>query len=308
MKKIGLFVIAIMIAMVSVTSAVSVDIVHKDTTTWNEIDSAGLLEYTMPCSGSEMTYNFTIVEPSNMTPDTDYCLLFYTRNAENVSWNNTANEVWNHQGSKIIKCATTDNTGYFVPMTGTFNFSLYGTGLDNINDGDDYDGSVEGAKVWLVPRTDITEGTVDAVTGWGNLEMFLFETELVACADNRTQTVDVVVSCPVSFDVLPTNYNYGTIYPGACSVKNPDSGQKVILNNTGCPDLQVEINTTGIFENIDYDVDGDGSLTWIDANNLSINVDRGSTKNLNTRICIPIGTVPDSYTGTVTFEYIAVSP
>lgn len=302
MKTIGLFVIALMIAMVSVTSAASVDFVHKDTTTWNEIDSAGLLEYTMPCTGEVMNYTFTIVEPSNMSANTNYSLVFYSRT--NVgTWN--PDTVWGNQSTSLINNGTTDGSGNLM-LTGTFDFSSYGQGLENINDGNDYNGLVKGAKVWLVPSVDYNS-TQSIVTNW-NPTNFLFETDLVSCTDNITQTVSVNVSCPVSFGVSPTNYDYGTIYPGACSVKNPDSGQKVILNNTGCPDLQIETYTTGIFENIDYDVDGDGSLTWIDANDLSINVDSGSTKSLNTQICIPSGAVPDSYTGTVTFEYIAVSP
>lgn len=299
MKTISIFVIAIMIAMVSATSASSVNLVHKDTTTWNETDSAGLLDYTMPCVGEVMNYTFTIVEPSNMLAGTEYCLLFYTRNAESVSWDNTANEVWNHQGSKIIQCATTDGSGYFAPLTGTFDFGLYGTGLDYINDGDDYDGSVEGAKVWLVPRIDITG---DTVTGWGGSSNFLFETELVTCTGDSSQTVEVIVSCPVSFSISPPNYDYGTLYPGACSGTDP-SGQ-ITLSNTGCPDLQVETIATGVFEGIDYSV-GTG---WIDANDFSVIVDGSSVKLISTRICIPSGTLPDSYVGTVTFEYISVSP
>ena len=302
MKTIGFFVVAIMIAMISITSAASVDLVHKDTTTWNEIDSAGLLDYTMPCTGEVMTYNFTIVEPSNMSVNTEYCLLFYTRNAETISWDNTANEVWNNQGSKIIDCAMTDGVGYFAPMTGTFNFGLWGTGLDNINDGDDYDGSVKGAKVWLVPRTDIAEGTDDVVTGWSNGNNFLWETELISCTGGSIQTVVVSVECPVSFNISPTSYNYGTLYPGVCSGTDPSG--PITLSNTGCPDLQVETIATGIFENIDYSV-GSG---WIDADDFSVVVDGSTNKVINTRICIPSGELPDTYTGTVTFEYIAVSP
>ena len=104
--------------------------------------------------------------------------MFYTRDSESISWNNVANEVWTNQGSKVIQCATTGDTGDVSPMTGTFNFGDYGTGLDYINDGDDYDGSVLGAKVWLVPSSDLTG---DTVTGWhpGN---FLFEEDLITIA------------------------------------------------------------------------------------------------------------------------------
>ena len=296
MKKIGLFVIAIMIAMVSVTSAVSVDIVHKDTTTWNEIDNAGLLEYTMPCTGEVMNYTFIIVEPSNMSANTSYSLVFYSP-TDAGTWN--PDTVWNNQNTSLIDSGITDGSGDLV-LTGTFDFSLHGQGLENINDGNDYKGLVNGAKVWLVPSADYSSAQ-SKITSW-NPTNFLFETELVSCTDNGTQTVEVVVSCPVSFDITPTSYDYGTLYPGACSGTDPDG--QVTLNNSGCPDLQVETYTTGVFEGIDYSV-GSG---WKDANDFSVIVDGSSVKLISTRICIPSGTVPDSYSGTVTFEYIAVSP
>ena len=296
------FVIAMLIAMVSVTSAASVDLVHKDgAPDWNEIDSAGLLEYTMPCDTETMDYTFTIVEPNNMTEDTEYCLLFYTRNAESVSWLNSDNEVWNHQGSKVIQCATTDSNGYFAPMTGTFDFGSYGTGLDRIDDGNDYDGSVEGAKVWLVPIDDITSTVdVDAVTGWGNI---LFETELVSCTGTSMMGVGVNVLMPtIEFTVTPTSYDYGDINRGACSAQDPAG--LITLDNTGTTDLQITTITTGIFENIDYSV-GSG---WVDANNFSTEVDGETQKNISTRICIPSNAGYGAHAGTVTFEYIAVSP
>ena len=308
MKTIGFLVVAMLIATISVTSAVSVDLVHKDTTTWNVMDSAGLLEYTMPYTGEVMNYIFTIVEPSNMLADTEYCLLFYTRNAESVSWDNTGNEVWNNQSSKIIKCGTTNGVGYFAPITGTFDFNLYGTGLDYIDDGDDYDGSVEGAKVWLVPKTDITttgtgEDIVDAVTGWSNKNNFLWETELISCTDSSTQTINVIVNSPVGFELSPLTYNYGSVFPNECSDTNPNG--VITLTNTGNVALQIQTITTGMFENIDYAEIVD---SWIDANSFSVDIDGGTSKDIDTRICIPSDATPKSYGGTVTFEYIAVSP
>ena len=300
-KTISIFIIAILIAMISVTSAASVNLVHKDSN-WNEIDSAGLLNYTIPCTAELMTYTFTVVESNNMLPNTPYSLVFYSR-TDAGTWN--PDTVWTNQDTSLIDSGTTDVNGDLV-LSGTFDFSLHGQGLENINDGKDYDGSVNGAKVWLVPSADYDGSST--ITGWHPTN-FLWETELVTCTDSNTQiAVEVVVSCSVGFGITPTNYDYGTLYPGACSVKNPDNEQKVTLSNTGYPDLQVETYTTGIFENIDYDVDGDGSLVWVDANDFSVIVGGGVSKDLNTRICIPSGTVPDSYAGTVTFEYIAVSP
>ena len=164
--------------MISAVNAATVDLVKKDPSDWSVVTGAsarsGTLSYTMPCSGTTMTYTFTL--NTALDSSTEYCLVFYTRNSESVSWLNSLNQVWGNQGSKVIQCDTTDSAGYFSPMTGSFDFSLYGTGLDYINDGDDYGGSVLGAKVWLVPESDLTGDIV----GWtpGN---FLFEKDLVTC-------------------------------------------------------------------------------------------------------------------------------
>ena len=300
-KTIGIFIIAILIAMISVTSASSVNLVHKDSN-WNEIDSASTLSYTMNCPATMMEYTYTLNQNLNVGTPTEYCLLFYTRNDEGISWLNSDNQVWGNQGSKIIQCVMTDSDGYFAPMTGTFDFNSYGTGLDYINDGDDYSGSVEGAKVWLVPKSDITttgtgEDIVDAVTGW-HPSNFLWETELIQCIN--VQEVIVTVNCPMSFEVSPLTYDYGTIYPGDCSGDNPNG--QITLSNTGCPNLLISTVTTGIFENIDY---AEGS-TWVDANNFDIIINKGDSKSINTKICIPNDAALNSYTGTVTFEYLTL--
>jgi hypothetical protein len=177
--KIGLMSIMLLVlilAMAGTVSAATVNLVEKDTSTWIPVPDgkSGTLVYTMPTT--TMTYTFTL--NTALDANTEYCLVFYTRNNEGVSWLNSLNQVWGNQGSKVIQCATTGDTGYFAPMTGTFDFSLYGTGLDYINDGDDYDGSVLGAKVWLVPSSDLTG---DTVTGW-NPSNFLFEEDLITIA------------------------------------------------------------------------------------------------------------------------------
>ncbi|MCK4736511.1 MAG: PEF-CTERM sorting domain-containing protein [Methanophagales archaeon] len=176
--KIGLMSIMLLVsilAMAGTVSAATVNLVEKNPTDWSVVSDgkSGTLVYTMP--DTTMVYTFTLNTP--LTPNTVYCLVFYTRNSEGISWRNSDNEVWGNQGSRRIRCATTDCSGYFpIPMSlGTFNFDNHGTGLDYINDGDDYDGSVLGAKVWLVPSSDLTG---DTVTGW-NPSNFLWEEDLI---------------------------------------------------------------------------------------------------------------------------------
>lgn len=172
----GIMLLVSILAMAGTVSAATVNLVEKDPSDWSVVSggNSGTLVYTMPAT--TMDYTFTL--NTALDANTEYCLVFYTRSSDSVSWLNSANEVWGNQGSKVINCATTGSDGYFTPMSGSFNFDNYGTGLDYIDDGDDYDGSVLGAKVWLVPSSDLT---VDTVTGW-HPSNFLFEEDLVTMA------------------------------------------------------------------------------------------------------------------------------
>ena len=296
-KIIGIFIIAILIAMISVTSAASVNLVHKDgPPDWNEIDSAGLLEYSMPCSGEVMTYTFTVIEPGTMLANTPYSLVFYSRTEEGT-WK--PDTVWTNQSTSLIDSGTTDGDGNLV-LSGTFDFSTHGQGLEYIDDGKDYDGSVKGAKVWLVPSANY-DGS--STLSW-NPTAFLFERDLVSCTGSNTQIVNVLIDSPVGFELSPLSYNYGNVFPNECSETNPDGNQPITLTNTGNVALQIQTITTGMFENIDY---AEITNSWIDANSFSIVVDGGLYKDIDTRMCIPSNAIPGNYGGTVTFEYIAVS-
>ena len=120
-----------------------------------------------------------------------------------------------------------------------------------------------------------------------------------ANASETTQEVNVAVGGTTGLEVTPTSYNYGDLGRGQWSNTNPDG--YIMLNNTGTADLEIIANTTGIFENIDYN-DGED---WIDANTFGTQVNNTAYKNISTRIYIPTNTVQGVYRGNVTFEYIA---
>ncbi len=173
----SIMLLVLILAMAGTASAATVNLVEKDgAPNWNVVSggNSGTLAYTMPTT--TMDYTFTL--NTALDADTEYCLVFYTRNDESISWLNSLNQVWDNQGSKVINCTRTDGSGNFDPMIGTFNFDDCGTGLDYIDDGDDYDGNVLGAKVWLVPSSDLTG---DTVTGW-HPSNFLFEEDLITIA------------------------------------------------------------------------------------------------------------------------------
>lgn len=153
-----------------------VDLVQKDSSDWSIVLGGrnGTLSYSM---GTDEVMNYEFTMNSKLDADTDYCLVFYTRKDGTISWDNDDNEVWGNQSSGLIDSGKTDGSGVLGPLRGTFDFTAFGTGLDYIDDGDDYDGSVYGGKVWLVPCSDYDEGG-KAVTGY-HPNNFLFETDLV---------------------------------------------------------------------------------------------------------------------------------
>lgn len=306
MKTTSFFVIALLIASVGVTSAANISFAHRypvDTsacdTEWGILDNAGNLNYT--CVGGIMTYTFTIVEPWNITANTDYSLVFYSHNGSGI-WDPcvATMETWvgNNQDTTLINNGTTDANGD-LSFSGTFDFSGHGQGLEYINDGVDYDGSVKGAKVWLVLSSGYNEEEKRVVWTWVD---YLWETDLVTCTEAIRQTVSVFVPIPtVSFEVTPVSYVYGEVKRGQCSEDNPNG--QITLNNTGTLDLQIMTITTGIFENIDYN---DGS--WVDGNDFVTEVDVGTQEGIDTRICIPLDAEYGVHTGMVTFEYIPILP
>ena len=124
---------------------------------------------------------------------------------------------------------------------------------------------------------------------------------LALAADQETQDVSVVVGQAVpGLDVIPSNYDYGTVIQGQCSDENPNG--TIYLNNTGNVNITVTTIATYIFENIDYRI---GSGAWIDVNSFSIGVATSINQTVNTQICIPSVTTPTGYSGAVTFEYIS---
>jgi len=296
---IALLSVLVVMSLVGAVTAASIDLVHKNPTDWSEIPPAATLTYSMPCGGDDkMTYTFVADGSEGLLYDTGYSLVFYSHDGT-ATWN--PDTVWGKQVTTLIKNGITDSSGALT-LSGDFTFRGKGQGLEYIDDDKDYDGSVLGAKVWLVPSSDYSESESE-LTNW-NPTQFLFETELVTCTDIDTkQTVKVRVSQSISgFSVDPTTYDYGEIPRGQYSTTNPDGPIK--LKNTGTTNLQISTTATGIFENIEYSLGPE----WINVNTFSTEVDAGEQEVISTRICIPLDAEYGDHKDTVTFEYIAISP
>ncbi|MCK4501248.1 PEP-CTERM sorting domain-containing protein [Candidatus Babeliales bacterium] len=173
MKKLFVLLIA-MVMMVGAASAATVNLVEKNwATDWSVVSGgkSGILAYTMPCPSSTMsTYAFT---SCSLTPGKSYSLVFYSR-TDAGTWN--PDTVWANQDTTVIASGAADGSGCLT-LSGTFDFSIHGKGLECIADGKDYDGTVKGAKVWLIPSSCFSGS---AVTCWPPND-FLWEESLVAC-------------------------------------------------------------------------------------------------------------------------------
>ena len=118
------------------------------------------------------------------------------------------------------------------------------------------------------------------------------------------QVVNVTVDAAVpGLNVMPPSYDYGSVVQGQCSVENPNG--TIQLNSTGNVDIEVTTIAVGIFEGIDYCIGSTPCTPWTDVNSFSVVVPFGTVEEVNTRICVPVDYL-GNYTGTVTFEYIAV--
>lgn len=120
---------------------------------------------------------------------------------------------------------------------------------------------------------------------------------IITATENTTQTVNLIVTKVLSFEVTPPNYDYGDVMHGQCSVNG-----FIYLNNTGNVNITVETNATGVFSNINYN-GTIGSGSWLDVDDFSVGIVAGYNQTVNTQICIPTGYAPGTYSDTVTFEY-----
>jgi len=143
-------------------------------------------------SGATATLTFDTVNPkfvgeltiSGLNGSTQYALIYYPDNEDRF-----ASDKWNGAGGEVIETfmgsATTVaidiDLGRNLPHAGDWNINPSPNYCDKHNGWDDYV-HCRGAKLWIVPTSDLTGNNALPLTAW-NPGSYLFETDLITYSD-----------------------------------------------------------------------------------------------------------------------------
>jgi len=153
---------------------------NKAPDTWQVIEDDKYATLTYSIVGNEFAYK---LEAFGLEPNTEYSLIYYADKYPRFqNWGG------DNPGA-LIGTATSDQYGYIY----TSNTIDLGIDLPNATDAniDKYDYSVppdnyahaHGAKIWLVPNTDLTNGNSLPVINWEHHADWLYETDLITYLD-----------------------------------------------------------------------------------------------------------------------------
>jgi hypothetical protein len=153
MLVLGIILIALL-ASVGAVSASTVTLVQKQEGTWVQVNPGTVGTFTYTYLGSSFSFS-----GQGLSPGVAYSLISYQ-------------EPWNGAGLGILGAGTADGSGNIV-ITG----SSLAIVLNTYSSGE-YIGQT-GAKIWLVPSSDLT--TISGVTSFNawNPTTYLFETALI---------------------------------------------------------------------------------------------------------------------------------
>ncbi|MDO8471146.1 MAG: SipW-dependent-type signal peptide-containing protein [bacterium] len=162
---------------------------NKDTS-WNVIDETsgpeiqGTLTYNT--AGNEFDYTF---QATGLTSSIDYSLIYYAdKDPRFSSWGGdnpgAVIGTFATDGSGSISTgALSTNLGMDLPQSPDWNISPVPDYCDDNNTYDDYN-TCAGAKIWLVPTSNLTGGSSLPLVSWSP-STYLFETDLINYNDTN---------------------------------------------------------------------------------------------------------------------------
>ena len=186
LRTIGVLALLLM-ATVSIASAETLRLTQKDTVTWAEISGETATLIYNP-TGTPFSYT---VDGKVPMESTEYALIYY---ADVVPTGSTTPGVV----GKIIAVATSDATGT-IHMDGTRVMES----IPYAEDANSFVGSNSpgnpGAKIWLVPTSDIIPGTeaTPKTLNWNNFANYLFEENMVGAVNGVPSELITYTSSPV---------------------------------------------------------------------------------------------------------------
>ena len=161
-------------------------ILEDKDTGWDIIQNTTQGTLTYKTAGPEFTGTF---QATGLTPSTNYSLIYYAdKDPRFSSWggNNPgaviATFVTDGSGN-IPAIAVNQNLGMDLPQSPDWNINPVPNYCDNNNTYDDYN-TCAGAKIWLVPTSDLTNNSTLPLDAW-NPSTYLFETDLINYNDTN---------------------------------------------------------------------------------------------------------------------------
>ena len=296
-KKISLLLTVMFIASgIGMASAETLNLVTKDST-WKET-SAGHVTLIYNPSGNVFNYNVSGTVPLSST---SYSLIYYKDVASPPT--TTPGII-----GKIIATSTSTDTGS-IAMSGNSDIGPIPQSGD---------ANSPGAKIWLIPSSEITaEGSSPKWSSGVYPANYLFEAnqrdstgaEMIGTSQLITYTkADVNTENPglttgvtvppttpepiVSISINTASLNFGSIRPGETS------SSIFGIKNTGNVNAKVELRDDGMTGAAGHAI-APNTIVFNPPSPVSINV--GNTQTEIASLTIPTGTAPDTYTGTVSF-------
>jgi hypothetical protein len=172
---------------------------------------------------------------------TNYALIYYPDNANRfVNWNGNGGVVIATWNGNVAGLVINNNLVPNLPIAGDWNINPNPNYCNNNNGFDSY-AHCSGAKLWIVPTSDLTGGPVLPLVNW-NPGAWLFETDLVTYTVGNPTTTCVNGQCvPIVCGMTAIgNPGFGSIIPGA----TVQSGATTTVTNTG--NVQVNPLISGV--------------------------------------------------------------
>ncbi len=317
-KKISIILVAFMIlATTSIVNAAELKLVQKNPSDWTEIIGGKSVTLTYNEEGSEFIYSGDGFVPLGDTP---YTLIYY---GDIVPTGTT------EAGVVAIKIANNDLPGDFHPdgaihlegskVISTIPYPEDANSLSTSNGGN------PGAKLWLVPTSDIVDGKLN----WAHYpDGYLFEENMPDAvngipshlinfkylAAGQTTGSVTVKSCPVGtigVDLTPDSLGFGELYPG----QSTNVSGTVVVSASGfvCEQPPTEVSVS--FSATEWSSVIGNSLPA--ESTVIIKSDESSfflnsptlfpvgTSNIKFKLNLPSEAVPDVYSQTITVTQIS---
>jgi hypothetical protein len=304
MSKISSILVALLVlfSIGGSATAATLNLVTKNTQTW---DHAGnglvVLEYNE--AGTDFVYDISGVVT---LPNTEYTLMYYVDKEPTGKPESFVNP---GVVGQIITTVTSDTSGN-VEKSGVVNilsmpFAIDPNGVEGAN------GGYPGAKVWLVPTTDIVDGI-----NWVNMGNFLYEENLVSdnggvpshlityteTTESGETTADLGVCVEPSVGIaVPETISFGKLYAGESASADLDVEVTEYVSDEDCVGKGVSVSVTvtpGAWTS-DANI-----LTTVDETVKSVMVTTTVSLNFVLNAAVGADVVPGSYTEVITVEAV----